>query len=192
MPIINGGGALSALGASESSSYIRAMQKQDRDEEGLRAVRLRPATLEDEPFLRRLFATTRADELALMGWDENQKEAFIAMQFNAQSQQYAMSYPQAHNSIILLNEVPIGRQIIDRGKSEITLVDIALLPTQRGAGIGTHLLEDLLLEAASAGKPVTLNVWHSNPAKRLYQRMGFSAANDEGGVYCEMCWNPGS
>ena len=189
MPIIDGGGALSALAASEI--YTRAMQEHDCDKEAFRAVRLRPATLEDEPFLRQLFATTRADELALMVWDDNQKETFIAMQFNAQKQQYAMSYPQAQHSIILLNDVPIGRQMIDRGENEFTLVDIALLPTHRSAGIGTHLIENLLAEAASAGKSVTLNVWHSNPAKKLYQRMGFSAASDDDGVYCEMRWNPG-
>ena len=167
------------------------MQKHDCDAEAFRAVRLRPATLEDEPFLRQLFATTRADELALMVWDDNQKETFIAMQFNAQKQQYAMSYPQAQHSIILLNDVPIGRQMIDRGGNEFTLVDIALLPTHRSAGIGTHLIEDLLAEAAIARKSVTLNVWHANPAKNLYQRMGFSAASDDDGVYCEMRWNPG-
>jgi ribosomal protein S18 acetylase RimI-like enzyme len=166
------------------------MPEHDCDKEAFRAVRLRPATSADEAFLRQLFATTRADELALMAWDENQKEAFIAMQFNAQKQQYAMSYPEAQHSLILLNDVPIGRLMIDRGASGFTLVDIALLPAHRGAGIGTDLIENLLVEAASAGKSVALSVWHSNPAKRLYQRMGFSAANDDGGMYCEMRWNP--
>jgi ribosomal protein S18 acetylase RimI-like enzyme len=166
------------------------MQKQNGNEEAFRALGLRPATSEDEPFLRNLFATTRADELALMNWDENQKEAFITMQFNAQGRQYVMSYPHAQNSIILLNGVPIGRLLLDRDEREFTLVDIALLPTHRGAGIGTGLIQDLLKEAAAEGKPVKLNVWHSNPAKKLYQRMGFSAANDDDGVYCEMWWNP--
>ena len=167
------------------------MQKHDCDREAFRAVRLRPATLQDELFLRQLFATTRADELAVMAWDENQKEAFITMQFNAQKQQYAMSYPRAQHSIILLNDIPIGRQMIDSGENEFTLVDIALLPSHRSAGIGTHLIEDLLAEAASAGKSVTLSVWHTNPAKKLYQRMGFAGANDDGDVYCQMRWKPG-
>lgn len=166
------------------------MQKHDRDAEAFRGLALRAATAEDQPFLQQLFATTRADELAAMGWDDNQKALFIAMQFNAQSQQYAMSYPQADHSIILLNDVPIGRQMIERGERAFTLVDVALLPNQRGAGIGTLLLEDLLAEAEAAGKPVVLHVWHSNPAKRLYERLGFSAVNDSGDVYCEMRWQP--
>ncbi|HEX9425151.1 MAG TPA: hypothetical protein VF899_18055 [Pyrinomonadaceae bacterium] len=40
------------------------MQKHDGDEEAFCALTLRPATSEDEPFLRNLFATTRADELS--------------------------------------------------------------------------------------------------------------------------------
>lgn len=165
------------------------MQKHDGDQEAFRALRLRPATSEDEPFLMNLFATTRADELALLNCDEHQKEAFIAMQFNAQSRQYNMSYPEARHSIVLWDEVPIGRLVVDRGEREFILVDIALLPTHRSAGIGTHLIEDLLLEATAARKPVKLNVWHSNPARNLYKRMGFSATNEDG-VYSEMCWNP--
>jgi ribosomal protein S18 acetylase RimI-like enzyme len=165
------------------------MPKRDRDKEAFRALKLRPVMLEDEPFLRQLFASTRADELALMGWDEKQKEAFIAMQFNAQNQQYAMSYPQAEHKIIVLYEDQIGRLIVDKSDTGFTLVDIALLPAHRGAGIGTHLIEDLLTKAGLAGKPVTLSVWHTNPAKKLYERMGFSAANNDG-VYCEMHWKP--
>lgn len=160
------------------------------DEEAFSALGLRPATAADEPFLLSLFASTRAEELALINLDETQKKAFIAMQFNAQSQQYVMNYPHAEHSIILWNDAPVGRLLIDRGDREFTLVDIALLPAHRGAGIGSHLLRDLLLAAAAADKPVKLNVWHSNPAKRLYERMGFSPANDVG-VYCEMRWIPG-
>jgi ribosomal protein S18 acetylase RimI-like enzyme len=165
------------------------MQKHDCDGEGFRAIKLRPVVAEDESFMRQLFATTREDEFSLMLLGEDQKAALVAMQFKAQSAQYAMSYPHAENNIILLDEVPIGKQIINRGESEFTLVDIALLPPNRGIGIGTHLIEALLAEAESAGKSVALNVWHSNPAKKLYERMGFQTENNDD-VYCEMRWSP--
>jgi len=165
------------------------MQKQNSNEEAFRALGLRPATSEDEPFLRSLFATTRADELALMNWDENQKEAFITMQFNAQSRQYVMSYPHAHHRIILLNDAPIGRLLLDRGEREFTLVDVALLPAHRGAGIGTGLIQDLLKEAAAAGKPIRLHVLTSSAAKRLYERLGFSRIGGDA-AYLEMMWVP--
>lgn len=165
------------------------MQKQNGNEEAFRALGSRPATSEDEPFLRNLFAATRADELALMNWDENQKEAFIAMQFNAQSRQYVMSYPHAQNSIILLNDVPIGRLLLDRDEREFILVDVALLPAHRGAGIGTGLIQDLLTEAAAAGKPIRLHVLTSSAAKRLYERLGFSRIGGDA-AYLEMMWVP--
>lgn len=152
-------------------------------------VRLRPAALEDKPFLRQLFATTRADELALMPWDANQKETFISMQFNAQDQQYAMSYPQADHNIILLRDVPIGRMMAARNDTAISLVDIALVPEFRNVGIGTGLIKDLLNEAAAVGKPVRLHVFNSSPAMRLYARLGFSRVGADA-VYVEMIWLP--
>ena len=165
------------------------MQEHNCDKQAFRAVRLRPATSEDETFLRQLFATTRADELAAMAWDENQKEAFIRMQFNVQKQQYAMSYPAAQHSLILLNDVPIGRLLLDKGELEFTLVDVALLPVHRGDGIGTGLIQDIVKEAAAAGKPVRLHVLASSAAKRLYERLGFSRVGGDA-VYLEMKWAP--
>jgi ribosomal protein S18 acetylase RimI-like enzyme len=164
------------------------MEIHDREEEDC-AVRLRPATLEDEPFLRQLFATTRAAELALMPWDESQKEIFIAMQFKAQSQQYAMTYPDADHSVILFNEAPVGRMIVARTEAAISLVDIALLPKYRNAGVGTGLIKDLLKGAAIAGKPVRLSVFASSAAIRLYERLGFSRVGLDT-AYLEMIWAP--
>ncbi len=165
------------------------MRDQDHGEENFRVVGLRPATGADEPFLMTLFASTRSEELAAMIWDENQKQAFVAMQFNAQSRQYEMSYPQAEHNIILLNETPIGRLLLDKGEVEFTVVDIALLAEYRNAGIGTGLIQRLLEEAADAGKPVRLHVYNSSPAMRLYERLGFSRVGADA-VYVEMIWLP--
>ena len=163
-------------------------KRNDGDEE-FSALGLRPATVDDEPFLRNLFASTRADELAFLSGDHHQAEAFIAMQFNAQSRQYVLSYPQALNSIILWDDAPIGRLLLDRGEREFTLVDVALLPIYRGTGIGTGLIQDIVKEAGAAGKPIRLHVSTSNAAKRLYERLGFSRVGGDA-VYFEMMWFP--
>src|ERR671915_1684039 len=99
------------------------MQKPAGDQESFRALGLRPVTPEDNSFLLSLFASTRSNELALVNWDEHQKAALIAMQFNAQSRQYNLSYPHADNRLILLNGAPIGRLLVNRGEREFTLVD---------------------------------------------------------------------
>lgn len=50
----------------------------------------------------------------------------------------------------------------------------------RRQGIGTEITRRLITEAASAGRAVTLGVVKSNPAKRLYDRLGFRVTHDDG------------
>ena len=148
-------------------------------------LRLRDATPEDEPFLLEVYASTRIEELEGFGWSDDQKQAFIKMQFAARER----SYPRADNRIILLNGRPIGRMMVDRGDEAILLRDIALLTEYRNAGIGSRLLTELMKEATLAGKPIQLHVVSTNPALRLYERLGFRSSG-AGGVYLEMKWVP--
>jgi ribosomal protein S18 acetylase RimI-like enzyme len=145
---------------------------------------LRPATADDDTFLLHLFAGTRP-EFDLLAIDEGQKQALIKMQFNAQRQQYDAGYPAAENSIILSRGLPIGRLLVDRSGGEVVLIDIALLPDQRNSGVGTDLIRKLLAEASSERKAVRLHVFKSNPALRLYERLGFSRVGDQS-MYFEM------
>lgn len=146
---------------------------------------LREATPEDEPFLLEVYASTRLEELEGLGWDENQKQAFIRMQFLARER----SYPRVDNRIILVNGCPVGRMMVDRGDASILLRDIALLTEYRNSGIGSRLIKDLMKEATSAGKPIQLHVVATSPAVRLYERLGFHRSGDDG-AYLEMKWVP--
>jgi GNAT superfamily N-acetyltransferase len=130
---------------------------------------LREATPADEPFLLEVYASTRIEELEPFGWDDNQKQAFINMQFMARER----TYPRAGNRIILLSGQPVGRMLVDRGEATILLCDIALLKEFRNAGIGSQLIQDLIEEATAAGKPIELHVVATSPAVRLYERLGF-------------------
>ena len=151
------------------------------------SLRLRPITPADEPFLLRLFASTRADELALTNWSEEQKAAFCRMQFTAQSAHYLKHYADASLDIIECDGVAAGRLLVWRAEKEILIVDIALLPEYRGAGIGARFLRELQEEAKAAGKPLTIHVERFNPALRLYERLGFKTVEDKG-VYLLMKW----
>lgn len=148
-------------------------------------VYLRPATREDQSFLYQLYASTRAEELSTVPWSEEQKQAFLKMQFSAQSHDYQKNYPNAALQLIVRDDHPVGRLYVDRRAREICIVDIALLPEHRGAGIGSALLQDLIVEADTAGKSLTLHVEKFNPASRLYQRLGFVEIGDSG-VYLHM------
>ena len=146
---------------------------------------LREVTPEDEPFLFEVYASTRIDELAGTGWDDEQKRAFIRMQFLARER----SQPRVDDRIILLNGHPVGRMKVDRGDEAILLRDIAVLTEHRNAGVGSRLLQDLINEAAATGKPIHLHVVASSPAVRLYERLGFSRTGEEA-AYLEMKWVP--
>jgi ribosomal protein S18 acetylase RimI-like enzyme len=153
-------------------------------------ITLRAITPDDEALLYRIYASTRADEMALVAWDDAQKEAFVRMQFTAQHSHYQQHYPDAAFDIILVNGQPAGRLYVDRWPKEIRIVDIALLPEYRNAGIGTRLLKGILEEAAQAGKLVSIHVERFNTAMRLYERLGFSTVGEHG-VYYLMEWVPG-
>lgn len=146
---------------------------------------LREATREDESFLLEVYAGTRMEELQETGWTDEQKLAFIRMQFLIRER----SQPPVEDRIILLNGQPIGRMMVDRGETSIVLRDIAVLTEYRNAGVGSRLLQGLMKEAASAGKPIELHVLASSPAVRLYERLGFRRSGDDG-AYLEMKWVP--
>lgn len=147
----------------------------------------RPITDTDLPFLARLYASTRMDELAVTDWTEPQKAAFLQSQFDAQHAHYQKHYAGSEFLLVELAGAPIGRLYLARWASEHRIVDIAFVPEERGRGLGTALLSDLLDEAARAGKAVTIHVERFNPALSLYGRLGFVAVSEEG-VYHLMRW----
>jgi hypothetical protein len=66
--------------------------------------------------------------------------------------------------VILRDGHPVGRFYVARWEREIRIVDIALLPEHRRAGIGAFLLRDILAEGTHDRKPVTIHVEQFNPA----------------------------
>jgi|WetSurMetagenome_2_1015567.scaffolds.fasta_scaffold499149_1 GNAT superfamily N-acetyltransferase len=155
------------------------------------SVGLRAHVAEDEAFLQRVYASTRADELAQLGWDPAQQRAFTQMQYQAQHRSYLAQFPAAEHSIIQRAGADVGRLIVDRSSDVLWLIDISLLPEHRNAGLGAKLICGLQAEATRAGKPVALHVSKANRARHLYQRLGF--AETAGGViYIEMAWRPGT
>lgn len=144
---------------------------------GLGLVQRRPARLPaDHEDLLRVYAEARRPELALFGFDAEQLETFVRMQFELQQRDYAHRYPDAEHSVIELDGELAGQWRVWRGPEHVVLVDIALLPAFRNRGLGTRLLMELAVEAEERGVPLSLSVRPDNPARRLYERLGFVAA----------------
>src|SRR4051812_14838351 len=138
-------------------------------------VSLRPATGDDYEFLARVYASTREAELAPVPWSDEQKRAFLAQQFAAQTSHYAAQYAGASFDVVLVDGDPAGRLIVRRDDAAVHIVDIALLPEHRSRGIGTGLLRSLADEADRRAVALSIYVEINNPALRLYQRLGFEA-----------------
>lgn len=149
--------------------------------------RLRPSQPQDEAFLRRVYAATRAAEIALAGWSAQQAEAFLRMQFDAQHQQYHARHPDAAFDIIVADGQDAGRLYVRREAGRVHVIDIAILPPWRGQGLGGALLQALQAEAREAGACLSIYVEINNRAQGLYQRLGFQEVSNAG-LYRLMEW----
>lgn len=148
---------------------------------------LRPAGDADAAALLRIYAGTREEELARTDWSEAQKAAFVAMQFEAQRAHYLGHYPGAEYWLVLFEDEIAGRLYLHAREGEVRIMDIALLPSWRGQGIGTALLGALQAQAAPRALRLSIHVERFNPAQALYRRLGFRPVADAG-VYSLMEW----
>ena len=146
-------------------------------------ISFRPIHDGDKPFLYQVYASTRAEELAVVPWDDAEKERFLQFQFDAQHQHYQEHYADASFDVIELDGEPAGRLYLRRCEDEHRVVDIALLPEYRGKGIGGKIMKNIVDEADHAKLPVRIHVEHNNPAMRLYERLGFRQIDDTGVYY---------
>lgn len=152
--------------------------------------RLRAERDDDIPFLMTLYASTRETELAAVPWSTEQKAAFILHQFDAQRRHYRTFFPTTAFDVIERGGIPFGRLYVDARVTHVHVIDIALMPEARGQGLGTALMTALQDHARDLGMGLDLFVETYNPARRLYQRLGFFDIADHG-VQIEMEWLPG-
>lgn len=154
------------------------------------SLTFRPIVDDDASFLLRLYASTRADEMAQVPWTDEQKDEFLQFQFHAQHVYYQEHFPEARFDVVLRAGEPIGRLYLDVRDDEHRLIDIALLPEARGKGLGSRIMRDILDAAVADGdKLVRIHVEQNNPAMRLYLRLGFEKIEEQG-VYHLMEWRP--
>ena len=151
----------------------------------------RSATEADVGFFKALYASTRAEELAATGWPAATVAAFLTQQASAQHAHYGSHYADAEWWVLEEGTRPIGRLILARWPGDLRIVDIALLPQARGRGLGTAVLGDVIAEANAVGARVSIHVEKTNPAMRLYRRLGFATVEDKG-VYDLMHRPPGA
>lgn len=144
---------------------------------------LRPADTGDEEFLFQLFAESQV-QLALLRPNETLWRSLVDMQYRGRKMTYAQLYAAAVNSILCLasdggDEIPVGRILVDQRPGCWRIVDIAVLAAARGKGVGGWAIKQCIAESAAAGARLELRVEPGNPARRLYERLGFQAVSED-------------
>jgi ribosomal protein S18 acetylase RimI-like enzyme len=143
---------------------------------------LRPATNDDFEFLLRLRAAALGPYVAhIWGWNDDD-----------QRQRFARAFDPAHYQIVHQGEALGGEALggealggealggealgaieVEQREHETHLVNIALLPRHQGKGVGAALIRSVIARADADNVPVTLQVFKINPARHLYERLGF-------------------
>ncbi|HEY4145794.1 GNAT family N-acetyltransferase [Pinirhizobacter sp.] len=152
---------------------------------------LRCADTADLPFLRRLYAASRAPEFAGIPWPGETRQVFFDSQFDMQHRHYVTCYASADFLIVLRRGAPIGRLYLHQSGRELCIVDILLEQAFQGRGIGSALLHWAQASARERKlAALTLHVELRNEAaRRLYERHGF-VAGDVDGAHLRMTWQP--
>jgi ribosomal protein S18 acetylase RimI-like enzyme len=141
------------------------------------AFALRAALPTDVEFEQFLYASTRED---LRPLGPEVFDGLVGMQFRAQSMSINLDHPRAERKIVLVDDAPVGRLVVDASADEVEVIDIALLPQYRNHGIGTGVLRGVLAQADRIGRAARLHVEKQSRALHLYERLGFSISGDVG------------
>lgn len=129
---------------------------------------LRPAIEADLPFLLALRRESMGPHLAEAGLHGTSDDFMRRVMHRFDCAQ-----------VVLADGTPVGLLKLLREPDQWQVLQIQLSEDARGQGLGRRLLEDVMAEAARAEVPVTLSVLKANPAKQLYERLGFSVVGED-------------
>ena len=139
-------------------------------EDGGVKINLRPVTNADRAFAERVyFETQRWIIEELFGWRGDDLERA----------KFAESFDERNAKVIVLDGEDCGWLAVLRSTHGIELSSIYIVPAKQGQGLGTILIVALIDEAASARLPLTLSTAKINPARSLYDRLGFRLVKEE-------------
>ncbi|MDC8755991.1 GNAT family N-acetyltransferase [Janthinobacterium fluminis] len=151
-------------------------------------LHLRSIRDDDQAFLDALYDSTRAD-LKQAGGDPVFVEQLIKMQQKMQAHGYRIMFPDAQYLLLESDGKPIGRIVLDRDARSVRLVDIAILPTEQGRGVGRTVLSSLQCWAAERQMELRLSVSKDNgKSRRQYLALGFEVTSSDS-VHEQMRWS---
>lgn len=139
-----------------------------------------PVNESDKSFLVELYASTRTQEMAAVPWSDEQKQAFLQMQFEAQNLYYRELYPNASYNIIKFKDESIGRFYVADLADEFRIIDLAFLPQFFDKGVFIKLVEDVLQKGQALNKPVQIYLESFDPLAKIFADLGFQKVGEHG------------
>ena len=135
-----------------------------------RRIHLQQATAEHYDFALQLYLLTlRPYMQEFMVWDEQEQRAIFAAQWKREEVK-----------IISVDDKDAGWFQVAELPTEIRLQKFFVSPPWQRSGIGSEVLGNLLATWRPTGKKIVLRVLKNNPARRLYERLGFSVIAETG------------
>lgn len=141
---------------------------------------LRPVAAGDFAFLRDLHAATIRDYVdQTWGWDDAAQAARFREAFDTRMRRIAdgEADPEA-GQIVVVDGQNAGVLEVERRADGLFIANIAIAPPYQGRGLGATLIRAVLAVAAREGVPTRLRVLRVNPARHLYERLGFAICGE--------------
>jgi GNAT superfamily N-acetyltransferase len=136
------------------------------------ALSRRPATPHDSPFLLALRQRTMNGHLVASGAEIDDAHHMARLMHRFECAE-----------VLLHEAAPVGLLKVSRDALEWVVIQIQLVPAWQGRGIGAALLAEVVGQATRAGADLTLSVLKANPARALYERLGFFIERENGFSY---------
>ena len=119
------------------------------------------------------------------------EETYGAWDEDTQRARFDATYLPEEIQIVSVAGRDAGFIAVRRDRDVIQLFNLMVAPEFQNRGLGGALLRQLLREAQARRLPVRLQVMKVNPARHLYERMGFTVIPaEEIPTHFRMIWRP--
>jgi ribosomal protein S18 acetylase RimI-like enzyme len=139
----------------------------------LPAYTVRPAQPTDEPFLYACYKRTMYEYIEqTWGWDEG-----------FQSVAFRQNLPWQSFRVIMIDGTSAGAACLLETTDHMVLEMMMIEPTFQRRGIGSDFVAKLLDHARNESRGIKLRVIKINPAKAMYERLGFVVVGEDADMY---------
>ena len=128
---------------------------------------LRAALPADVPYLLALRRQTMTEHWRATGREPTEEEHRSRVLYRFECAQ-----------IVEQEGTPVGLFKVAREGSTWKLIQIQVDPALQGRGVGAALIRQLIAEATMAKATLELHVLRQNPARHLYERLGFQVVGE--------------